>query len=1085
MRSILWRSLASVLLLVALVVNAQDREQIPFEAADAATELPISEPDHETYPPIAQNLILSAADKYAIADKYLSQITLHASAVASTPYAPLLQPSSYTPFLDLLESHLGTTTGRGVRALRKAFGAISGKTKATASNLTSPDWSVRGAIGRLGSAVTSLIRLSASSMSDQGVKKLTNEQGETVVVGTAWKHRLASFQHRSAANSGRPRQSLTVDEVTEGLQEVVKLAREAAEMGHAQAWLLLGDLYLTGHLTLKPNTHLAIQAFTKASQDHGLAEAQYKLGFIYGSNYGAALGGTPGEGQQGDALLYYTFAGLSGHVPASMTVGYRHWVGIGTKQSCKDALGWYKRAADAAMVTFNAGPPGGRLLPSQKIRLSDLEGGSYGPGASASVKSPSGALNIRTQQEWQDLLEFHHFHAERGDVTYQFKLGRLYYQGFGGNGLGGTRGGRGRLQVGMPGLKDNLWEGGRNFRAASQWFLRVTSTVWATDGKEATRNPETKVRDAPQLIYEATKDPKKSTADDHTAMVGGLAAGYLGRMYLRGEGATANYAKAFLWFSRGASRGDRESNNGLGIMYRDGLGVKRDLKKATLYFGAAAQQDLAEAQVNLGKYHFGMGEFVIATTYFEHAIRQDGNRVPDTFQSYYYLAELSARSPDRAEQCLTAVQFYKLVAERGDWGHEVWWEAERAWERGDEHQALLGYWIMAERGYEPAQNNVAWILDRDKQNLRMPFLDVGHADNASDRLALAYWTRSAAQDNVDALVKMGDYYYKGIGNEAGSNVEKAAACYLSAVNTRTSAMAMWNLGWMHEHGHGVNKDYVMAKRYYDMALENSYDAYFPSVLSLLSLYARAAYDAFFVDASEDETKAKALFATDPPTSIVGSSITANRAWSFSQAWRDIQQRWGFEPTPQPAQQGAGGAAAPAAGGDAAAAGGQQVLGAAQVGQQVAPAPAAGTPAHNDLTDAQRALEANEEPADWRRGVRNENQGEDDFFIDGDDDLTGTIAIVGLCVLLGWLLYMRQGQQIRPPPPEGMPQVAVRNGPVPAPAAAAPPQAPAAATPTPTPAPRTATEATPGLSEAHARSERDREREGEDLGAPTP
>jgi len=29
-----------------------------------------------------------------------------------------------------------------------------------------------------------------------------------------------------------------------------------------------------------------------------------------------------------------------------MTVGYRHWVGIGTKQSCKDALGWYKSAAD-------------------------------------------------------------------------------------------------------------------------------------------------------------------------------------------------------------------------------------------------------------------------------------------------------------------------------------------------------------------------------------------------------------------------------------------------------------------------------------------------------------------------------------------------------------------------------------------------------------------------------------------------------------------------------------------------------------------------------------------------------------------
>lgn len=40
-------------------------------------------------------------------------------------------------------------------------------------------------------------------------------------------------------------------------------------------------------------------------------------------------------------------------------------------------------------------------------------------------------------------------------------------------------------------------------------------------------------------------------------------------------------------------------------MYRDGLGVERDLKKANMLFHAAAQQDLAEAQVNLGKFHFG------------------------------------------------------------------------------------------------------------------------------------------------------------------------------------------------------------------------------------------------------------------------------------------------------------------------------------------------------------------------------------------------------------------------------------------------------------------------------------------------
>lgn len=271
-------------------------------------------------------------------------------------------------------------------------------------------------------------------------------------------------------------------------------------------------------------------------------------------------------------------------------------------------------------------------------------------------------------------------------------------------------------------------------------------------------------------------------------------------------------------------------------MYRDGLGVERDLKRAILLFHAAAQQDLADAQVNLGKYHFGLGDFATATTYFEAAIRFDGKRVSDQFQAYYYLAELAARSAAAAENCPVAVSFYKRVAERGDWDHEVWWEAERAREKGDRRTALLGYWLMAERGYEAAQNNVAWVLDRgasrlspsrqsvaerspdepvsrsastDKRRFRVPLLDSvpaspSPATKQLDRLALTYWTRSAAQDNVDALVKMGDYYFSGLGTDDGvPQRERAAGCYQSAATTRFSAMSMWNLGWMHETGQGL------------------------------------------------------------------------------------------------------------------------------------------------------------------------------------------------------------------------------------------------------------------------------------------
>ncbi len=78
--------------------------------------------------------------------------------------------------------------------------------------------------------------------------------------------------------------------------------------------------------------------------------------------------------------------------------------------------------------------------------------------------------------------------------------------------------------------------------------------------------------------------------------------------------------------------------------------------------------------------------------------------------------------------------------------------------------------------------------------------------NDTAHLALTQWTRAAAQRNIDALVKVGDYYYHGLGvpeYTEGVRYEKAARYYQSAADTQMSALAMWNLGWMYENGVGV------------------------------------------------------------------------------------------------------------------------------------------------------------------------------------------------------------------------------------------------------------------------------------------
>ena len=92
----------------------------------------------------------------------------------------------------------------------------------------------------------------------------------------------------------------------------------------------------------------------------------------------------------------------------------------------------------------------------------------------------------------------------------------------------------------------------------------------------------------------------------------------------------------------------------------------------------------------------------------------------------------------------------------------------------------------------------------DKPGLRWALRSPEPPSNKTAQLALLHWTRSAGQGDVDAMVKLGDYHYHGLGVNEPSVLlkEKAAGYYQSAIETH-SALAMWNIGWMYENGIGV------------------------------------------------------------------------------------------------------------------------------------------------------------------------------------------------------------------------------------------------------------------------------------------
>jgi len=153
-------------------------------------------------------------------------------------------------------------------------------------------------------------------------------------------------------------------------------------------------------------------------------------------------------------------------------------------------------------------------------------------------------------------------------------------------------------------------------------------------------------------------------------------------------------------------------------------------------------------------------------------------------------------------------------------------------------------------------------------------------------MALIYWTRSARQANIDSLVKMGDWYLYGYGLY-NPDPHKAAACYQAAVESM-SAMAMWNLGWCHENGVGVEQDFHLAKRYYDMAAMTNAEAYLPVTLALLKLRVRSFWNRLVGG------KVNSIGRDD-----LAVKLDSTPKWTFTQAFKDILRRWTENPDAPP------------------------------------------------------------------------------------------------------------------------------------------------------------------------------------------
>uniref|UniRef100_A0A182MEI1 Uncharacterized protein n=1 Tax=Anopheles culicifacies TaxID=139723 RepID=A0A182MEI1_9DIPT len=303
-----------------------------------------------------------------------------------------------------------------------------------------------------------------------------------------------------------------------------------------------------------------------------------------------------------------------------------------------------------------------------------------------------------------------------------------------------------------------------------------------------------------------------------------VAMAFLGKIYLEGsDNIKADNETAYKYFKKAADLGNPVGQSGLGIMHLHGKGVRKDTVKALKYFAKAADQGWVDGQLQLGNmYYSGIGvqrDFKLAIKYFSLA-SQSGHVL-----AFYNLGQMHAIGLGMIRSCPTAVELFKNVAERGKWADRLMsgYQDYRSYRF---EESFMQYALLSEMGYEVAQSNAGFLLDREEVNL---FKDRGEELVR----ALQYWGRAAAQGYSAAQVKLGDYHYYGMGTLI--DYEMAASHYRMASEQQNNAQAMFNLGYMHEQGLGMKKDIHLAKRCYDLAADSSVDAKVPVTLALIKL----------------------------------------------------------------------------------------------------------------------------------------------------------------------------------------------------------------------------------------------------------
>jgi len=281
--------------------------------------------------------------------------------------------------------------------------------------------------------------------------------------------------------------------------------------------------------------------------------------------------------------------------------------------------------------------------------------------------------------------------------------------------------------------------------------------------------------------------------------------GYIaGKMYLigkkleYGEGVKKDHIEAVKWYKRAVENGLKDNDfrihaieeiskiNGDNVEYMIikalSLYEKERYGGALICFTNAAREGKSDAMVWLGKmYEEGKG------------VEQDYSKAMD-----WYIKAANIGNPDAMNNLGVMYHNGKDIGKNYD--------CARSW-----------YQKAINAGCDVAKKNLDF-LEEEMRNTVHSYLEKGRMLDEQGKYAEAvkcYW-EIAEGGNTEAMFKLGNYYYSGLG--VMQNYEEAAK-WLRKAADGGFAKAMNALGWCYYNGQGVTQNYEEAVKWYRKAVE--------------------------------------------------------------------------------------------------------------------------------------------------------------------------------------------------------------------------------------------------------------------------